>query len=201
MLADDYYVALATVLAAMIPVILGIRQYAKGQVTQRQQILFDLINELNKSPEFGLAKKLLGYGYVEIPNKTKNPNGPDCYYIVGNLPFLKNYKKDSGIIHMDDPGELQVKESLDSFIVFLGKVGYSLSVGAIALNEIIYFQYWIGKTRTNKAITEYISNNEFPLYGVLVKELIERKPRILAKLRYRRLEEMRTLAVKEKWWE
>lgn len=219
MLADEYYVALATVLAAMIPVFLGIRQYAKGQVTQRQQVLFGLIDELNKSPALEPAKRLLGYDYVETPkplNKTRNPEGPACCYFVETLSFLRNYKKDSSDkkdsrdspVRIDDAGELQVKESLDSFIVFLGKVGYSLSIGALSLNEITYFQYYIGKTRTNVIVKDYIRNNEFPLYMVLLKELKKEleNPGILTQFSwqlqksYRYLKVMRTVAAKQEWF-
>jgi hypothetical protein len=66
------------------------------------------------------------------------------------LEFLKEPTKG-----LDDPGMLEIKDSLDSFIVFLGKVGYSLDVGAIELAEIIYFQYWIHKTLENVAAKLY----------------------------------------------
>jgi hypothetical protein len=82
---------------------------------------------------------------------------------------------------------------LDSFITFLGRIGYSLSVGAIAPNEIIYFQYWIGKTITNPTVTRYIFNNEFPLYTELPKELAKDRG-IRAKLGKSYLEQLQKLA-------
>jgi hypothetical protein len=199
--SPDYvgYGTLIAGVAAVGTVIWAIYQYSRGLVIQRQKVLFDHIEDLNKPGEFDLAKKLLGYGFVEIPNGA-------VYYSVDDesrkdfkeLQFLKTFKKDS-IYVIPNPDELKIKESLDSFIAFIGKVGYSLSVGAIAPNEIIYFQYWISKIISNPTVTGYISNNEFPLYTVLLKELAK-DPGIFSKRgkSYPYLRQLQTLAAKEK---
>jgi hypothetical protein len=83
-LASPDYVGYGTLiagLAAVGTVIWAIYQYTRGLVIQRQKVLFDHIEDLNKPGEFDLAKKLLGYGFVKNPNETNNPNAP-VYYSV-----------------------------------------------------------------------------------------------------------------------
>lgn len=162
------YIALATALAAMGGVFWGVYQYGKAQVTQRQAVLFELIKELNESPDLILAKQLLGYGHVKKPNDVWKHKG-DLNYYSDHLKEILGKKQRVD----DDDGEIEIRDSIDSFIVFLGKVGYSLKVGAIKRNEIIYFQYWIHKTIENDVLQGYINleGNEFPLYQMLLKEL------------------------------
>jgi len=160
-------------LVALAGVFWGIYQYTKGLKIQRQQVLFGLIKELNDNEKLDYAKQLLGYGHVLYQRDSKDPNTRRDYK-VDDLIFLKNPKE-----YKDDEGEIEIKDSLDSFIVFLGTVGYSLQVGAIAANEVTYFQYWIHRTIDNQGVMNYASSKEFPLFLILVKELL--KPKILDK--------------------
>lgn len=57
------YVAAAAAATAVGGVAWGVYQYRKGQITQRQQVLFELVKELNESPDMRLAKEILGYDY------------------------------------------------------------------------------------------------------------------------------------------
>lgn len=84
--------------------------------------MFDHIKDLNYSEELDDAKKLLGYGHVR---KIKVDKKVDAkvdvvakveYYATGELKFLTDPKKP-----INDPRLLKIKESLDSFIVFLVK--------------------------------------------------------------------------------
>jgi len=161
------YIALATASAALGGVLWGVYQYGKAQVTQRQAVLFEHIKELNQSKDLILAKQILGYGHVKKPKYGWKHKGDPNYYSDHLGEILRNKER------VDDDGELEIKDSIDSFIVFLGKVGYSLKVGAIKRHEIIYFQYWIHKTIKNKMVQDYINqpDNEFPLYQMLLKEL------------------------------
>jgi hypothetical protein len=166
--------------AAVGTIIWGIIQYRKGLVIQRQQVLFDHISKLN-CKELDDAKMLLAYGHVRKIKDGAKDGAKVEYYTIKNreLPFLYHPEEEP----ITDPRMLEIKESLDSFIVFLGKVGYSLEVGAIQRNEIVYFYYWIGRTLKYTEVQDYINNSQFPLYDVLLKELIKsRMDRFLGRL-------------------
>lgn len=163
MIDSSVLVAIITALSGLAAIIPFLYQYRKGQITNRQEVLFAHIKDLNESKELVLAKQLIAY------KKVRNPNGgwfSPRHYNLKDLQFLKD--ETDGL---DDPGKLEIKESLDSFIVFLGKVGYSLYVGAIERNEIMYFQYWIYKTLDDEVVQDYINHHQFPLYQMLLEEL------------------------------
>lgn len=54
--------------------------------------------------------------------------------------------------------------------MFLGKIGYSLKVGAIKRHEILFFRFYIEKAKNNADVKRYVETNEFPLYRMLLKE-------------------------------
>jgi hypothetical protein len=168
-LPTDTLAETVTVLAAAAALLWGIYQYRKGQIIQRQQVLFELIKELNESKDLIHAKDILGYHNAKHPgNKWRHKDDPD-YYSDKNLPKFLSYQEKR--TDEDDPGELEIRISFDNFIVFLGKIGYSLKVGSLKRHEIIYFQYYIRRTMKNEVVTSYIEQSEFPLYRILLREL------------------------------
>jgi hypothetical protein len=113
-----------------------------------------------------LAKEILGYGYVRNTKYNWKQHDPR-YYSADKLgEILKNDNEKT----FDDPGELEIRDSFDFFIVFLGKIGYSLKVGALKRHEILFFNYYIDKATKNNAVEQYTTTNEFPLYRILVGE-------------------------------
>lgn len=157
-------IAAVTAVAAIAAIIFGLIQYGKGQTTQRQRVLFELVKELNDSPDMKLAKEILGYGLVNNPNENWRHEAEPGYYCKQRLTEFLVEKR------LDDPGALEIRNSFDSFIVFLGKIGYSLKVGAIKRSELVYFHYYIRKTIDTPEVTRYIARSQFPLYFVLLRE-------------------------------
>ena len=85
-------VAAVTAGLAAAGVLWGVYQYRKGQITQRQGVLFQVIKEFNEPHEMILAKEILGYGYVR--------HLKDCwekdlsYYSKDNLgTILRNHRE------------------------------------------------------------------------------------------------------------
>jgi hypothetical protein len=172
-------IAAAAAAPAIFGVLWGVYQYTKGQTTTRQKVLFKAIKEFNESKEMQIAKDVLSYGYVRRPKEKKKENDQHqyilTYYSKTNLEtILRSPKKDTTMDYVTDPAEIDIRNSFDSLIVFLGKIGYLLGVRAITLDETLYFQYYIHKTHKDKefqAVQEYIDNYDFPLYKILIEEL------------------------------
>jgi hypothetical protein len=159
------YIAAVTAAAGIGGILWGVYQYRQGQAAKRQEVLFLLVKEFNESENLHYAKQILGYNSVKVKDK----NNQDKYhrYSIEQLgQILKNDKEKS----FNDPGELDIRDSFDNFIVFLGKIGYSLKVGAIKRHEILFFKYYIDKAKNNDAVERYSKTNEFPLYRILLNE-------------------------------
>lgn len=166
----DTLIAAGTAVAAVATVIAGLYQYRRGQITKRQEVLFRLLKELNESMELSLARELLVYGYVKkIKDDTKaDLNGDPMVenYSIEQLEFLRD-----PTTRIEDPRKLEIKDSLDKFIVFLSQVGYFIKVGSIGRVEILYLKYWFDLTLRYELLRHYIDASEFPLYQMLLKEL------------------------------
>ena len=140
----------------------GVYQYRKGQITTRQKVLFEAIEDFNESKELRIAKDILGYGYVRHSKENKKE------YDQTDLKTILRYpKKDTPFV----PAEIDIRNSFDALLVFLGKIGYMLMVGVITRNEALYFRYYIGKIEANDNVRNYAKENQFPLYKILLDEL------------------------------
>jgi len=180
-LSIDYtnIIAAAAAAPAIFGVLWGVYQYTKGQTTMRQKVLFKAITEFNGSKEMQIAKDILGYGYVRRPKEKKKENDQQeyilTYYSKTDLEtILRSPKKDTPMDYVANPAEIDIRNSFDSLIVFLGKIGYLLGEDAITLDETLYFQYYVYKTHKDKefeVVQQYIKNYDFPLYKILTEEL------------------------------
>jgi|SRR5215216_276525 len=162
------YVATATAAAAVGGVLWGVYQYAKRRITARQQVLFEVIKEFNESDQIKIAKDILGYGNVRKENKKPNWKQPDSYY---NKTHLDQILRIIPAATEVEQGEKDIRDSFDSLIVFLGKIGYLLMVGAITRDETLYFRYYIQKIQADPNVRKYAKDYEFPLYRILLDEL------------------------------
>lgn len=167
-------IAAVAAAAALGGVFWGIYQYRQGQAAKRQEVLFLLVKDFNESKDLNLAKEILGYDHLRKTEETKDWQHIDepHYYSVDKLgEILKSDKERSELSSAPaNPEELAIRYSFDNFIVFLGKIGYSLKVGAIKRHEILFFKYYIDKAKENPAVEHYTTANEFPLYRLLLKE-------------------------------
>jgi hypothetical protein len=159
------YATVVTTGIAAAGVLWGVYQYRKGQIMTRQKVLFEAIKEFNESKELQIAKDILGYGYVRRPKENKKENDQTDLKTILRYP-----KKDTPFVPVTDPAEIDIRNSFDALIVFLGKIGYMLMVGVITRNEALYFRYYIGKIQDDDNVRNYTKENQFPLYKILLDE-------------------------------
>jgi hypothetical protein len=172
------YVATATAAAALGGVLWGVYQYSKARITARQQVLFEAIKDFNESKQMKIAKDILGYGNVRKENRKDGWEHPDTYYTKDNLAQILRILPPGTEV---EKGEKDIRDSFDALIVFLGKIGYLLMVGAITQDETLYFRYYIQKIQNDRNVKEYAEKYEFPLYMILIDEL--KKSRRFSKFR------------------
>jgi hypothetical protein len=175
------YVATATAAAALGGVLWGVYEYSKARITARQQVLFEVIKEFNQSDQMKIAKDILGYGNVRKENKKKNWEQPDSYYSKDHLAQILRYIPPGTPGTEVEQGEKDIRDSFDALIVFLGKIGYLLMVGAITQDETVYFRYYMQKIQDDPNVREYTEKYDFPLYMILLDKL--RKSRRFSKFR------------------
>lgn len=79
-----------------------------------------------------LAKQILGYGCVIVSGKGDQDKHKYSLDKLGEILKTDEQK----IFTVKE--ELDIRDSFDNFLVFLGKIGYSLKVGAIKRHEILF---------------------------------------------------------------
>ena len=65
-----------------------------------------------------------------------------------------------------DIGEVAIRDSFDSLLLFFAKLEYLVKINHIRLKYIDYFMYYINRASNDKAIRRYIHYYDFPLTGV-----------------------------------
>lgn len=136
----------------------GIYTYRGSQTLKRQQILFPLIKEFDKSNEMSIAKALLDNYYV-TPRKGWKL---ERYY------YHRKHLDDILSMHaVDDPGEAAIRKSFDTLLDFFCKLEYLLDINLITPKEIDYFSYYIDQAADEPSVIKYIIDYKFPLRGKL----------------------------------
>jgi len=101
-----------------------------------------LEKEFNESRDMNFAREILTYGHLRVGKESWK--FPAEYYSLENL---KDILKNDDEKHFTDPGELEVRDSFQTFIIFLGKLGYLLKVGTIKkmkffISNFISTKHW-----------------------------------------------------------
>jgi hypothetical protein len=143
----------------------GLYTYRKEPLLKRKDVLFPLIKELDESKEIMYAKKILDDINIKPEQCWIYPND---YYNKENLERILRYHEPKGII---DPGEYAIRMSFDALLDFFCKLEYLRKIKLIKPEEIDYFKYYINKAAAEPSVIRYVSKYNFPLYGILDKDL------------------------------
>jgi hypothetical protein len=136
----------------------GLYEYRQTQKVKRQQLLFELIDTFdNEKHKMYQAKRLLDDFTVPASGG---------WYHGGNLNIILRNHADKPI---DDPGEIQIRESFDALLDFFGKLEYLVQIGLMTKSELSYFEYFLMKSAENKDVRKYTQIYKFPLYNKLVE--------------------------------
>jgi len=154
------FIVAAVGLSGVIGIFLGIRQYREGQILKRKETLFDIIEEFDKSEKLKLSRMILDGFSFRKPDWEHSKEEKD-YYHIDNLQFiLRDHKKS----RITDYGEMEIRESFDALLEFLGKVGYLLDRGILKKEEYVYFRDYVDVSLTNLAIMQYRGIYRFPMF-------------------------------------
>jgi len=164
---------LMTGIGAIAAILLGIREYQKGQRWQKAQVLLSLIDSFERNKQIELARRMLDWDEREV-------------FIDGKRSI--QFKNDMlitalRVVSMDTkiaftPEEQIIRDAFDAFFDFFHKLYAFQKSGLLTLTDYTYFFYWfellrnIGNYKRNpaiqKAIHEYIRGFEGIQY--LLKE-------------------------------
>ena len=144
----------------------GLFSYRDSQTLKRKDLLFFLMDYFDKTPEILKARKMLDDFYLDNEQGWVKEN--KRYYGRENLAtILRNHEAES----ITDPGEIVVRESIDTILDFFVRLEYLLEVKLLKDREVAYFCYFLKKARDNTAIQNYTKIYQLPLYDKLLSRM------------------------------
>jgi hypothetical protein len=143
-MADNLIIETISIIVGVAGFIFGLTKYEENKKIKRQEIIFPLMDEFEKSEKFKTAKLILD-NFILDPNDTNHPGRKNWqrkefnesgrgYYGKRNLEFILRVPKDNDKI--SDPGEHDIRNSFDSLLDFFGKLGYLMHIKIITEKEM-----------------------------------------------------------------
>ena len=185
-MADNLIIETVSIIVGIAGFIFGLTKNEENKKLKRQEIIFPLMDKFDKSKNLKTAKLILD-NFILDPNDPKFPERKDWarkefdkvhggYYRKRNLKFILRVPRDNDKI--EDQGEQDIRNSFDSLLDFLGRLGYLMHIKIITEKEMIYFQYYIDRIRNDDAIIFYIKEYEFELFALLLFKLKKHDERL-----------------------
>ncbi|MGQ0376682.1 MAG: hypothetical protein ACT4OW_04155 [Nitrososphaerota archaeon] len=137
----------------------------KEQKVKRRDEATNLINKYHDSEKMQYALRILDDYNLEPKEKWDHAHG---YYHKENLgTILRDHKVDP----IYDEGEVEIRDSFDIFLDFIGNLEPYIKSGIIKRNDFGSFQYYLDIANNDPNIKKYAEIYRFANYKIAMKLL------------------------------
>lgn len=172
--------------------IVGLFTYRHGQKQsqelKKKEIISDIVlplkSEYNNSKEMIIAKHILDYEWYEfkslenIDDRLKYREEGGKKYVTPELLYI--VLRDHNTVRVDSVLEKEIRTSFDYLLEFFSRLEFLISLELLTRDDILkLFSYYVVRASRSIGVRNYVRMYEFPLYGLLMKEL-DRKSAIEA---------------------
>lgn len=131
----DTIIKIAAALGAVIAFLYSLRQYKKGQMWQKADVILNLIDSFERDEQIDLACSLIDWDEREV-----DIGLPTTFRFRNELlvKALEVREMDSDFT----PEESKIRDAFDAFFDFFEKLYSFQRTGLLSFGDLAYFYYW-----------------------------------------------------------